>query len=143
MSDVLVETCGGLGNQLFQIAAGLAYSWQHGRPVKFRRDWSSSSVMGPRTSHWHTLFTGLPQMGATEWAAATATADVFAEAGLQYRPIAPAASPGKSLLIRGYFQHRDHLDGQLPRLVAALFPPHLLRYAHNLSLELLDHRHAD
>jgi hypothetical protein len=133
---VLVETVGGLGNQLFQIAAGLAYGWRTGRPVSFPRGWSSKSVLAPRTSHWHTLFTGLNQLGGRDWAAAVASgAQVYDDYGMGFRAITPKGP--QTVLLRGYFQHRDYLDGQLARLVQGLFPEHLVRYARGLLVDLI------
>jgi hypothetical protein len=136
---LMVGTVGGLGNQLYQIAAGLSYGWRENRHCVFRRAWSSESVLAPRNAYWHTLFVDLDQLNTSEWDKLAKTANVYQDFSMGHRPI-PSKAPSMLILLRGYFQHHAYIQRDLYRLVPLLFPTPIRTYARQL---MLDHATAD
>ena len=53
---VTCSICGGLGNQLFQIAATLAFAWDHGYEPIFPNIDQSVSRVSPRPVYWDSMF---------------------------------------------------------------------------------------
>lgn len=119
-STVSVSVIGGLGNQLFQLAAGWAHAHQQGASFKIQR----REENGNRTFYWDTLLTlFVPHLRFTlppvteKWEGGPATV---------YRPIPPLSSsppslppslppsPSSSFLHRhleGYYQSSSYVGG--------------------------------
>jgi hypothetical protein len=117
---VYVETVGGLGNQLFQIAAGLAYARRTNRTCVCRRAPTSCSIMGPRLTYWDTLFNKVKQVDSFP-----DHVFVHNENESQHKGVAiPEYRGVKSVLLRGYFQSLVFLtNGNVATDWPLLFPP--------------------
>ncbi len=128
--EVTILTVGGLGNQLFTIAAGLAYAWRTGRkPVCLRRSWSDS-VHAPRPVYWSTLFKTLettPGDNAPE--PADAKWHVDGEPG--YREI-PRLEQHRHIGLRGYLQSPRYFRPYWTKIMKTLFSNELVVKAHSL-----------
>ena len=56
-SSVFIKLCGGLGNQLFQISNGYAYSLRHNKNFYVSRTWEG--IKPERPSYWDSIFKNL------------------------------------------------------------------------------------
>ena len=56
--SVHVNLCGGLGNQLFQIANGYAYALRHNKNFYVSRNWTGINLERP--SYWDSLLKNKP-----------------------------------------------------------------------------------
>jgi len=93
---------GGLGNQLFQIATTLAYSWTHSIPAVFHKIHHSPSIFKPKPVYWdsyfHTLSTQ-PTPLDDAW--------VYQEPRFEYDALPKTKT---DMLLRGYFQSYRYFD---------------------------------
>ena len=138
---VSITLMGGLGNQLFQIAAGYTHARRHGALFRLL----DCPSQGGRPSYWETLLgrlrpfltPTLPVSSLERWEQGPATV---------YRPISYLPSHGRGLLLDGYFQtsnyfptasDRKHVHGlfrppsDIEHAVQHAYP-YLLRNAHNV-----------
>jgi hypothetical protein len=126
MKKVFVETCGGLGNQLFQIVAALTYAKRTGRKCFFRKDLRSGSALGTRDTYWSTLFKDLE--GVNEF-----------PPDLKEHPDNHQMIPNyneENVLLKGYYQNLVHLDS---KVIQSIIPNEFLMKAEKL---LIDHDQA-
>jgi hypothetical protein len=103
---VLVHVSGGLGNQAFQIGAGLTFAKRHGREcVLVECDKSPSEILGHRSFYWKTLFRSLK---VTSKNAVPQRAVHICK----QNPEQPLTSMDEHSIVdlQGTFQHLVHLD---------------------------------
>jgi hypothetical protein len=104
---------GGLGNQLFQIFAGMAYSLKHNYKMIF--PYNDILTTGrPRNTYWDTflknfdlLTTRNPSHGLTN--DQIYNFEVFRENGFEYREF-PEFQPNNNVLFYGYFQSYKYFE---------------------------------
>ena len=81
-----VNMMGGLGNQLFQIAAGYAYAQEHGYRLVLPKEWAHHSDRRPvwngylDVNQWNTISN--EEYSRIPWA-------LVAEEGFKFRPLSP------------------------------------------------------
>lgn len=100
--SVYVNLCGGLGNQLFQIANGYAYSLRYGKKCFFSETWPG--IKPDRPSYWDSLFINLKayllspeKFKGTE----------YKEPTWSYHPIPWIEG---DVILTGYFQSEKYFD---------------------------------
>jgi len=133
---VSVGLLGGLGNQLFQVAAAYAYAKKHGATFQL----SPSPTNGTRTWYWDTLLSSVapyivPSLPPTllPWHETLPT---------MYRPIDPLPSQGIHLY--GYLQSSRYFQHPATvQAIRALFrpPPDLLHAVHRKYADLIRQSH--
>jgi hypothetical protein len=105
---------GGLGNQLFQIFATIAYGIRTGREVRF----CFTEQIGNRSSYWHSFFKGLRQFQINQddfiyifyGNGRDGSRIIHQEPSYAYSKI-PEYSNVENVLLDGYFQCRDYFKG--------------------------------
>lgn len=127
---VFCEGVGGLGNQLFLIAAALSYAERTKRTCVFRRTWPirsdiKSTSTPARDTYWHNLFINLPQTTLT----GLPGMDQYADWKPGFRAI-PDLSDKKIVQLCGHFQSPKYFN--LDKLKDLLFPKQLFNYAKTL-----------
>tara|TARA_Y100000389_G_C17342452_1_gene454075 strand:- start:79 stop:915 length:837 start_codon:yes stop_codon:yes gene_type:complete len=99
---VSCDLMGGLGNQFFQIATTLAYSWTHDIPAVFHKIHHSPSIFKPKPVYWdsyfHTLSTQITSLDDA-W--------VYQEPRFEYDALPQTKT---DMLLRGYFQSYRYFD---------------------------------
>jgi len=121
---VYCETCGGLGNQLFMIAATLSYAKRTKRSAIFRRKWTGGGTkLAPRSTYWHILFFNLKQIDDDVKAN-----HVYTDLAPGFRDISEFSQ--QSVQLSGYFQSPKYF--KLDEIRDQLFPKHLCVYASSL-----------
>ncbi len=107
------QLMGGLGNQLFQICATLAWSFQTGQPVRFIQ---TETVGKPpdtvRPTYWNSIFKPLVDAG---WVQSTPLPNlplIYEHPDGYYHPL-PALSSGKLV---GYFQSHYYFQSWWPAI---------------------------
>lgn len=135
---VSVSLMGGLGNQLFQIAAGEAYARRHGAVLRLL----DRPPMGGRPSYWNSLLQHLRPLLVSElpplepWEQGPATV---------YRPIPPLSPSSPGILLNGYFQTPHYFPSAWDRArIHRLFRPpsdieHTVQYAYPHLLRISSH----
>jgi hypothetical protein len=93
---------GGLGNQLFQVAAALAYGRRTGRALKLPRRVAEG---GRRRTYHRDLFTALPRLGLREALLPRARAR---QEGFAYTPLPELAA--RRLELCGFFQSARYFE---------------------------------
>jgi len=91
---------GGLGNQLFQIVATIAYALENGQPFRFLRQ----DMLGSRHTAWTTLLIGLQPYLCNE---IPANLRVVREREFSYNKLPPIGL-NSSLSLFGYFQSEKY-----------------------------------
>lgn len=124
MKKVFVETCGGLGNQLFQIVAGLTYAKRTGRKCLFRKDLRSGSALGTRDTYWSTLFVNLE--GVNEF---PPKSEIKEHADNQQ--MIPNYLE-ENVLLKGYYQNLVHLDS---KVIQSIIPNDFVLKAQKLLID--------
>jgi hypothetical protein len=102
---------GGLGNQLFQIFATLAYGMRTGRKVRFY----FTDRIGNRAGYWHSFLKGLENYGINQNDFVHlfhnfGTTKFHQESSFAYSEI-PEYSEFKNVLLDGYYQSRNYFAG--------------------------------
>lgn len=130
MSEFYVHLMGGLGNQLFQIAAGVSYSMRTGRRLVI-----SSETEGGRPTYWNSFLEN-----CAKYIGPKAAKKIWNEPHFHYREI-PNGVDG----LNGYFQSSRYFTDVAPT-IRELFTPSMLiqdtvrdRYAHLLTEEFREH----
>jgi FkbM family methyltransferase len=128
---VYSEVMGGLGNQLYMIAAALEYGLLTGRSCVFRRKWATVELRPP---YWASLFMDLPQLSDQQWESKTKNAVPYVDLKPGYRTI-PDYKDKPDVLVGGYFQSPKYFD--LLRVKDRLFPKPLQTYAQRILQDTL------
>lgn len=122
MAIVTVHLMGGLGNQLFQIAAAYAYAKRHGGHLVLLKTWQSPQ---DRLPIWDTY------LDSTKWNLVDSTEDfpLLSEKGFSFSKLPPPSSFKVKLF--GYFQTSRYFNEfaneirerlQVPKLYLDLYP---------------------
>lgn len=118
---VTVKLIGGLGNQLFQIATVLAYSWKYSLIPILKKTKDSIGRVRPRPTYWDTVFQKIH-----------ASKDlphrliVFDERGFNFHKIPHPYifenfNSSNGIIFNGYFQTAKYFDEFRERLLTCLF----------------------
>jgi hypothetical protein len=104
---IAIKLMGGLGNQLFQIFATIAYGLEHNIPFVF----VYSKMLNERKTYWEDFLLGIKkytnvasssfQLGFLKSTQMISSYPVFEESGFTYEPI---PFNGNNLCLSGYFQ---------------------------------------
>jgi len=105
---------GGLGNQLFQIFATIAYGIRTGREVRF----CFTEQIGNRSSYWHSFFKGLKQFQINQndfiyifyGGVGSGNCIMHQEPSYAYSEI-PKYPNVANVLLDGYYQSRNYFEG--------------------------------
>ena len=92
---------GGLGNQLFQVAATLGYAYENSSKPIFEKIKESPSVMKPRPTYWNTFFHNLTTVNKEDVENFTP----FHEAAFSYSPLPTFKT---NTVLEGYFQSEKY-----------------------------------
>jgi len=107
---VTMKLQNGLGNQLFQVAAGLRYAEETGRRCVFLRDSESPSWPHPRPTYWDTVFRALDTVRALP------TADVtFRTGGNPAFAEIPAHPTAKTVDLMGLYLSAHYACADWPQ----------------------------
>jgi len=114
---------GGLGNQLFQIFATIAYGIRTGREVRFY----FTEQIGNRSSYWHSLFKGLKQFQINQddfvyifySGGRSGSGIMHQEPSYAYSEI-PEYSNVLNVLLDGYYQSRNYFEGYEKQILGIL-----------------------
>lgn len=124
--STFLQLRGGLGNQLFQIAAALSHAWRHGKRIVI-----STNTLGSRSTYWTSFL-----VSCAKWvgAAPERISKPLHETQFSFKPI-----PADVDALHGYFQSAKYFNDVAP-YIRHLFQPaqHVRqrtqeRYAHILS----------
>ena len=96
---------GGLGNQLFQIFAVMAYSLKHGKPFKFLYTDSVPSVT-PRHSYWESFLKSLKSFTIHTY---PANLKMIQHNGMDYKALS-ASLESEHTIFDGYFQSHKYFE---------------------------------
>lgn len=118
---VSIRMKGGLGNQLSQIAATLAYGWRYSLTPQFKKISQSPSRVKPRPVYWDTVFRKIP---VTEFRPYNLVQ--YQEKDQDYHEI---PSPNKianlnkcnGIILNGYFQSEKYFDKYKEKLLEILY----------------------
>jgi hypothetical protein len=122
-----IDLWAGLGNQLFMIAAGIAYARDHKCDYVVVRVWDSWRFPAnppPRAVYWHTLFIDVPQVEKIEEAV-----QLYHEKDLDYHPFPEFKT---DTMIHGYFQNPQYFYHHYEEVMKTLFPSPIVAYAQKL-----------
>lgn len=108
---VSAQVMGGLGNQLFQIANGLAVGWDYDYTPIFPRLMQAESRLAPRPVYWNTVFHKIQTHSMGE---DLRLASYHEENSLRYRKIEPISDRIKFF---GYFQSAKYFDHQREKIL--------------------------
>lgn len=115
MSDCYVNVCGGIGNQLFQIAAGYAYSKKHYKNLLINiSNWTASQGSNPNVYANNLLKNFTYYRGSTDHATK------FEEEGFNYKEIPEFKG---DVVINGYFQSLKYFENYKEEFVNQLDLP--------------------
>ena len=113
---------GGLGNQLFQIFATIAYGLRTGREPRFH----FIEQIGDRNSYWHSFFKGLKPFQINQddfiylfYGGGGGIGKIHQEPCFAYSEI-PEYSNVANVLLDGYFQCRDYFKGYEKQILEIL-----------------------
>ena len=114
---------GGLGNQLFQIFATIAYGLRTGREPRFH----FTEQIGDRNSYWHSFFKGLKRFQINQndfiylfyGGGGGGSGIMHQEPCFAYSEI-PEYSNVANVLLDGYFQCRDYFKGYEKQILEIL-----------------------
>lgn len=91
---------GGLGNQLFQVAATVALAKQNGDTAAFNfNNWRRSTQGNPPATYRSSIFRNLPQTDRADW-------EIYSEPRFEYQSIEYRAN----LQLRGLFQSAKYFE---------------------------------
>lgn len=115
-SVITAHLMGGLGNQLFQIFATIAYALEH--KIAFRFPYSEMLTTGKaRPTYWDTVFKSIRPFAAPDLPLAAIPR--IAEHGFPYSKL-PALTPGKAAALYGYFQSPLYFEQQFEKICRLL-----------------------
>jgi len=113
---------GGLGNQLFQIFATIAYGLRTGREPRFH----FTEQIGNRSSYWHSFFKGLKPFQINQddfiylfYGGGGGIGKIHQEPSYAYSEI-PEYSNVTNVLLDGYYQCRDYFKGYEKQILEIL-----------------------
>ena len=113
---------GGLGNQLFQIFATIAYGIRTGREVRF----CFTEQIGNRSSYWHSFFKGLERFQINQddfiylfYGGGGGIGKIHQESSYAYSEI-PEYSNVANVLLDGYYQSRNYFEGYEKQILGIL-----------------------
>ena len=128
--SVYMETCGGLGNQLFQICALMQYAEKTKRKFFIKKNNESSSVCENRSTYWNNflafLQTGNHLLEEQEFNNQTKNCIVYEDVNpiYGYKTIPnfklPSNEKNKNVLLKGYFQALPHIQDYLPTFLQSV-----------------------
>ena len=155
--QVCLDPVGGLGNQLFQIAAGLCYFWRMTEKEKeqkkdgskekeryelkllIKKNGSSLSVFQDRPVYWSSLLKILVKDGfvieTKEFPSLFHS--VYSEPELcetKIPPIQEIIQMNGNVILQGYYQNLSHLHDNFTKVVKYLLPDSFIEDAKKLSL---------
>jgi len=128
MSKVVhVHLVGGLGNQLFILAAGLSYA----RKFNLQLAITPKNNYGKRSGYWNTILArwldGKSPDGVIVVESGAGKAHVINENGFAYSPF--IAPQNTNVVLRGYFQSARYFDSIKDEIVKAFTPAPLSKLA--------------
>ena len=103
---VTCKLYGGLGNQLFQIFATIAYSLQHN--IDFLFEYNEN--LGKRNTYWNTLLTSI-----SDHVIITVPPTTLVNQGTH--GFVKLAAPKENIMLNGYFQSFKIFDDQLKTIL--------------------------
>jgi len=108
---VSMITChlqGGLGNQLFQIFATIAYALRHDKQFKFLY----KCMLGNRSTYWETFLLPLKYFTVIQLPKMTA----IKEKGFEYHALHMPLHDNENIELYGYFQSYKYFDTYFPQI---------------------------
>lgn len=116
MARVFVNVFGGLGNQLFQAAFGVAVEARFGVQVRYLADPAATDIYGRRY-----LLNYFPALiGKLSPASEAEGLPIFGDAGVDEGSLGQALAEGRDLVFTGYWQNERYFFGQDEAIAAAL-----------------------
>ena len=112
---------GGLGNQLFQIFATIAYGLRTGREIRF----CFTEQIGNRSSYWHSFFKGLKPFQINQndfiyiFYGGGGSGIMHQEPSYAYSKIPEYSNIG-NVLLDGYYQSRNYFEGYEKQILEIL-----------------------
>lgn len=108
---------GGLGNQLFQIFATIAYALDHKENFIFKYTENSPSVISPRPVYWHTFLKAIIHF-TTKNVNLDKGATIVKERGFEYEILPHPDTPAeKVILLDGYFQSYKYFEKHISTIL--------------------------
>jgi hypothetical protein len=110
---ITIQLMGGLGNQLFQIFATIAYAFEHSHPFVF--PYSDRLLVGKvRQTYWHNFLTNLTIFTTKNPVCKFSndnlkTIPIIKESGFSYTKI-PQVSANNSFSLHGYYQSYKYFE---------------------------------
>ena len=120
---ISIQLMGGLGNQLFQIFATIAYSIQHSH--RFIFPYSEMLVIGvPRPTYWNNFLSNMTVFTTKNvaWKYANASLNalpIMSEDGFHYTEI-PAIPSSQPISLKGYYQSYKYFQNYQDKIYAML-----------------------
>ena len=117
---VTCQLMGGLGNQLFIIAAALAYAQEHRLPCALPADYAGMTGAdgSARPVYWDTLLSGLKPLLQSYPEHEAGLQPLEEPACFGFAPLPPPQA--ERMHLTGYFQHLRYTEGQWPAVKAQL-----------------------
>ena len=116
MQKVTCKIVGGLGNQLFQIAATLAYAWKHNKTAVFIYADESESIFQKRPTYWNSFFHNIPTTNSLDFS----TYKTYKDPMFSFTPVPLHNS---NVLLDGYFQSYKYFDTFRDKLKSTICLP--------------------
>jgi hypothetical protein len=120
---ITIQLMGGLGNQLFQIFATIAYAFEHGHQFVF--PYSDRLLVGRiRQTYWHNFLSNLTIFTTKNPICKFSNNDlhsfpVIKESGFHYTKI-PAVPANNSISLNGYYQSYKYFEAYQDKIYAMI-----------------------
>jgi len=120
---ITIQLMGGLGNQLFQIFATIAYAFEHGHPFVF--PYSDRLLVGKvRQTYWHNFLSNLTIFTTKNPVCKYSndhlkTIPTIKESGFHYTKI-PPVSANNSFSLHGYYQSYKYFEEYQDKIYALI-----------------------
>jgi hypothetical protein len=121
---ITIQLMGGLGNQLFQIFATIAYAVEHGHQFVF--PYSDALFVGKiRQTYWNNFLANLTVFTTKNKSCKNSNNDlksvpIFGESGFHYTKI-PAVPENNSISLYGYYQSYKYFEAYQDKIYAMIF----------------------
>jgi len=110
---------GGLGNQLFQIFATLAYSIEHNKFAVFPIYLETAPTQ--RNTYWDSLFSEIkPKVDTSHWTQLLMEGQVYCEKHFEYTPLSHLETQSSCLVLNGYFQSHKYFENHIESILNLL-----------------------
>ncbi len=120
-NTVSAELKGGLGNQLFQIANTLAYSWKYRLTPVFKKIKKSQSMGKSKSVYWKTVFRKLPVYKNLPSELITINENKFIYHKIPSPDQIPDIKKKNGIIFEGYFQSVKYFDNYRKGLLKYLY----------------------